>query len=208
MENYIPDNDTIEDLIGEELIDEKKAELDEMRREDDERIARKQVVRDALEFMHQYDSDFAQLAAIERRELMEELEAKKKENFQKVADYCMKEYTKTYGALPSEDEYWRFIVSDYFGTGEGRTLCFLMTQALARGDDFGEDNYSPITTKEYRAVREFHQHFGTWMLHGATFLSREDFFEKYSILLPQKLIDLKDKNCYMNYYSELHFNFS
>ena len=31
MENYIPDNDTIEELIGEELTDEKKAELDEMR---------------------------------------------------------------------------------------------------------------------------------------------------------------------------------
>jgi hypothetical protein len=31
MENYIPDNDTIEELIGEELTDEKKRELDEMR---------------------------------------------------------------------------------------------------------------------------------------------------------------------------------
>jgi len=32
MENYIPDNDTIEELIGEELTDEKKEELDRMRR--------------------------------------------------------------------------------------------------------------------------------------------------------------------------------
>jgi hypothetical protein len=31
MENYIPDNDTIEELIGEELTDEKKRELNEMK---------------------------------------------------------------------------------------------------------------------------------------------------------------------------------
>jgi hypothetical protein len=34
MENYIPDDDTIEELIGEELTDEKKRELELMRESD------------------------------------------------------------------------------------------------------------------------------------------------------------------------------
>lgn len=207
MENYIPANDIIEELIGEELTDEKKAELDEMRREDDERIARKQVVKDAMEFIHQYDSDFAQLAAIERRELMEELEAKKKENFQKVADYCMEEYRKKNGER-REGEYWIYMVANYFATGEGQTNCLMVTQALPRGDDYGEDKYKPITTKEYRAVREFHQQFGTWMLHGLRFLSREEFYSQYAYYIPPVMMKLSNAECYKNFYTSVHYNFS
>jgi hypothetical protein len=159
------------------------------------------------EALKDYKEAFAYLNNTEENKFRKILPQKTKDAYNLIAEYCMKEYNEKYGEI-SEDEYWRYMIADYFATGEGRTLCFLMTQALPRGDDFGEDRYRPITTKEYRSVREFHQKFGGWMLHGATFLSREDFFEKYSIFLPPKLIDLKDKNCYMNYYSELHFNFS
>jgi hypothetical protein len=65
------------------------------------------------------------------------LEAKKKENFQLVADACMEEYTKTYGEMPENDS-WMFLEAEYYGTGEGQTLCLQMTQANPRGGDNGD----------------------------------------------------------------------
>ena len=155
--------------------------------------------------------ELKKLSETEKLELRAELEAKKKENFQLVADACMGNYKKKYGELPSEDEYWRFLVSDYGATGEGRTISVLMTQANPFGDDYpsdGPNKYVPITTTEYRAVREFHKYFGTWTLYGVDFLSREDFFEKYANFLPPALVNLKDKQCFLAYHGELHFNFS
>ena len=144
-----------------------------------------------------------------REILKQKLEVLKKENFQKVADACLKHYEKKYGELPSKDEYWRFLVADYCGTGEGRTICVLMTQANPYRDDFDEEHKQvPINSQEYRSVREFHKYFGTFMLNGIEFVSREDFFEKYKDFLPPKLINLKDQQCFLNYHSELHFNFS
>lgn len=155
--------------------------------------------------------ELKKLDETEKVELRAELQAKKKENFQLVADACMENYKKRYGELPSEDEYWRFLVRDYGATGEGRTISVLMTQANPYGDDFpsdGPNKYVPITTTEYRAVREFHKYFGTWSLYGVDFLSREDFFEKYANFLPPALVNLKDKQCFLAYHGELHFNFS
>jgi hypothetical protein len=166
-------------------------------------------------FMEKYDGAFKQLATIEREELKEELEAKQKENFQLVADACMEEYTKTYGEMP-EDESWMFLEAEYYGTGEGQTLCLQMTQANPWGGDNGDfdktlphpDNYKPITTQAYRAVRGFHKIFGTWHLHGLRFHTREAFFTRYSNQLPATLIQLKDQQCFLEYHSELHYNFA
>lgn len=146
---------------------------------------------------------------IEPMELKEDLEAFRKQNFEKVSNYCVKKYKETYGSSP-DDNNFRFLVSDYYGTGEGRTICVLLTQALASAtEDFCyEGEYKELTTKDYRAVREFHKYFGTWMLHGLEFVSKEDFFGKYGHLLPPALVELKDKDCFLNYYSELHFNFA
>ena len=150
-----------------------------------------------------------ELAKIEREELKIQLENLKKENFQKIVESRMNDYQEKYGSLPDESEYWRFIVSEYYGTGNGETICIMVTQGSTEPEDFTEDSkYTPINSIEYRCVREFHKHFGTWMLHGIEFLSKEDFFKKYSIFLPQALVNLKNQQCYMHYHSELHFNFS
>lgn len=178
---------------------------------DIEKEERMDAVRTAIAGIDKYSDALKELHKIEHEELIEELQAKKKENFQLVADACMENYKKRYGELPSEDEYWRFLVSDYGATGEGRTISVLMTQANPYGDDFpsdGPNKYVPITTTEYRAVREFHKYFGTWSLYGVDFLSREDFFEKYANFLPPALVNLKDKQCFLAYHGELHFNFS
>jgi hypothetical protein len=160
-----------------------------------------------------YSDALKELAKTEKEELKAELEAKKKENFQLVADACMKEYTKTYGEMP-EDDSWMFLEAEYYGTGEGQTTCLMMTQANPRGDkdDFDRalpypDNYNPITSKQYRAVRAFHTEFGTWYLHGLRFHTREAFFTRYANMLPAALVNLKDQQCFLEYHSQLHYNF-
>ena len=88
-------------------------------------------------FMEKHDGALKQLAAIEREELKEELEVKKKKNFQSVAIACMAEYTRMYGEMP-EDELWMFLEAEYYGTGEGQTVCLQMTQANHWGGDNGD----------------------------------------------------------------------
>ena len=73
----------------------------------------------AVGFINKYDDALKQLAETEKVELRAELEAKKKENFQLVADACMEEYRKKYGEDRSEDEYWVYMIAEYFATGEG-----------------------------------------------------------------------------------------
>ena len=173
------------------------------------------VLEIGMKFMEKYDGAFKELAKSEREELKEELEAKKKENFQSVAVSCMAEYTRAYGEMP-EDELWMFLEAEYYGTGEGQTVCLQMTQASPWGGDNGDfdrtlpypDDYKPITTQAYRAVRGFHKLFGTFFLHGLRFHTREAFFTRYANQLPLSLMKLKDQQCLLEYHSELHFNFA
>jgi hypothetical protein len=189
------------------------ADPDEMFEEAAKREKEAEVMRIAIKFIDEHSEALEELRKIEHKELTEELEAKKKENFQLVADACMKEYTKTYGEMPENDS-WMFLEAEYYGTGEGQTICLQMTQANPRGDkdDFDRalpypDNYKPITSKQYRAVREFHKLFGTWHLHGLRFHTREAFFDRYANQLPATLVKLKDQQCFLEYHSELHYNF-
>lgn len=178
-----------------------------------EEAERREAANKALDKLHEENGDaLQQLAAIERKELIEELEAKKKENFQLVADACMKEYEQKYqrDVFPV-DEHWVYMVGEYFGTGEGQTTCIMMTQANAgHAEDFqtSTNKYVPCTTKEYRAVREFHEQFGTWMLHGLKFLTREDFFGDYAFYIPPMMMKLNNQACYKTFYTYVHYNFS
>ena len=177
--------------------------------------ADEKVLEIGMKFMEKHDGAFKQLAAIEREELKEELEVLKKKNFQDVADRCMKEYAETYGEMP-EDESWMILEEEYYGTGEGKTICLQMTQANPWGGDNGDfdetlpypDNYKTLTTQAYRAVRGFHKLFGTWHLHGLRFHTREAFFTRYANQLPSSLVKLKDQQCFLEYHSELHYNFA
>ena len=172
-------------------------------------------IQTAIAGIGKYSDALKDLDETEKVELRAELEAKQKENFQLVADACMEEYTKTYGEMPENDS-WMFLEAEYYGTGEGQTLCLQMTQANPRGGDNGDfdrtlpypDDYKPINTKQYRAVRGFHELFGTWYLHGLRFHTREEFFKIYDNFLPAVLVNLKDQECFLEYHSELHFNFA
>jgi len=169
----------------------------------------------AVGLIGKYDDALKELNETEKVELRAELETKKKKNFQSVAIACMAEYSRVYGEM-SEDESWMFMEAEYYATGEGQTVCLQMTQANPRGGDDGDfdrtlpypDNYKPINTKAYRAVRGFHKLFGTWHLHGLRFHTREAFFTRYANQLPSSLVKLKDQQCFLEYHSELHYNFA
>ena len=170
------------------------------------------AVRTAIDFIEEHSEALEELRKIEHKELVEELEAKKKENFQLVADAAMKEYEQKYqrDVFPV-DEYWVYMVAEYFGTGEGQTACIMMTQATAgHKEDFenSTNKYVPCTTKEYRAVRKFHEKFGTWMLGGLRFLSKEDFFAEFAYYIPPVMMKLSKSKCYKEFYTEVHYNFS
>lgn len=185
-------------------------ELDTEIEEAAKREKENKVLQIAIDFIEKHSEALEELRKIEHKELVEELEAKKKENFQLVADAAMKEYEKKYGRdVFPVDEYWVYMIGEYFGTGEGQTTCIMMTQASPYGDDFTEDNrYVPINSKQYRAVRKFHEKFGTWMLHGLRFLSKEDFFTECAYYIPPVMMKLSNKSCYKEFYTEVHYNFS
>ena len=181
----------------------------EERMTEDERI---KVIQTAIAGIGKYSDALKELAKTEKEELKAELEAKKKENFQLVADACMKEYEEKYqrDVFPV-DEHWVYMIGEYFGTGEGQTTCIMMTQATPYGDDYppdGPDKYKAITSKEYRAVRAFHEQFGTWYLYGLKFLSREDFYTECAYYIPPVMMKLSNAKCFKDFYTLVHYNFS
>ena len=183
----------------------KKEAIDEYLKDQDIK-----VIQTAVGAIGKCTEELKALSETEKVELRAELEAKKKENFQLVADACMKEYEQKYGrdTFPV-DEYWVYMAGEYFGTGEGQTVCIMMTQASPYGDDFTEENrYVPINSKQYRAVRKFHEEFGTWMLYGLKFMSKEDFFGEYSYYIPPAIMKLYNKSCFKEFHTQVHYNFS
>ena len=153
-----------------------------------------------------------ELNETEREELRATLEAKKKENYQLVADACMEEYEQKYNRdVFPVDEHWVYMVSDYFATGEGQTTCIMMTQATPNCvEDFenSENKYVASTSKQYRAVREFHKQFGTWHLYGLRFLTKEDFYTEWAFYIPPVVMKVSNAKCYKSFYTEVHYNFS
>ena len=157
-----------------------------------------------------YSDALKEIAKTEKEELKAELEAKKKENFQLVADACMKEYEEKYqrDVFPV-DEHWVYMIGEYYGTGEGQTTCVMMTQATPYGDDYSEENrYVPVNSKQYRAVRKFHEEFGTWMLYGLKFLSKEDFLTECAYFIPPVMMKLANTSCFKEFHTRVHYNFS
>lgn len=182
--------------------------LEEAAKREEENKPREEVMKIAVGAIDKYSDALEELAETEKVELREQLEALKKENYQKVAKCCMDEYWDKNGDFPL-DEHWVYMYSEYFGTGEGQTVSLMVTQALPRGDDFDpDDKYKTITTKSYRAVREFHEEFGTWELHGLRFLTREQFYMQCAYFIPPVMMKLANANCYKHFHTQVHYNFS
>lgn len=115
--------------------------------------------------------------------------------------------------------------SDYSGTGEGRTMCVLITRAYPKQDDYkvqpdfatdenGKMVYVPGELKHsqtYIAGQEFKERFGEFYLEFAENLSKEDFLTRCGRLLPEmvlKLINSEDTPGNLYFAQEFHFNYS
>jgi hypothetical protein len=89
------------------------------------------------------------------------------------------------------NEYWNFLVSEWWEQGCGRMIMLFMTQK-----------------PEDKAIEKFKELFGEYFTEDLHFVTREEFFTKYSQYLPPKLVELKDQLCYIEYHSKLQFSFS
>jgi hypothetical protein len=162
------------------------------------------------EALKDYKEAFGYLNTSEENKFSKILPQKTKDAYNLIAEYCMKEYNENYGEIP-EDEYWRYMIADYCGTGEGHTVCLMVTQANAYGDDYpkdGPDKYKALTTKEYRAVRQFHQTFGSWYSQGIRFLPKEEFFMTCAYYIPPVMMKLANAKCMKEFQTKVHYNFS
>ena len=90
-----------------------------------------------------------------------------------------------------------YAASDYFGTGEGSTVCLLVTKAYGVG------------TELEIAEKEFSEHFGAYFASGIEFFTEEEFFDRFSNYLPAFFHDvIRDGAGNINYKMQLHLNFS
>lgn len=77
---------------------------------------------------------------------------------------------------------YQILVSDYGATGEGRTVCILITRAYPEAKDY--ENNVVVTTAGYRACREFLAHFGEFFNHFVESVEQDFLLEHYGMFLP------------------------
>lgn len=109
-----------------------------------------------------------------------------------------------------KEELYQFLVSDYYATGEGRTICILITRAYPWAEDYAEDEIIKHSA-EYRANREFTVKFGGWYAQGAENLTREQFLDKVGHYLPEfvrKILTDPEQPGNLNFAQEFHLNYS
>lgn len=124
----------------------------------------------------------------------------------------------------------QYVVCDYMATGEGSTLCILITMAYPAHDDYEEStsytnpdgsfHFEMPALKEgitpgLIAIRQFAEEFGDYYAIGAENLYEKDFLIRCASRLPayvvkmiedQKWPDRAAGNFY--YASKLHVNYS
>lgn len=110
-----------------------------------------------------------------------------------------------------------YLSNDYYATGEGRTICLLITRAYPRQEDYDgnswEANSKLIRTPTEIGKREFEEKFGDWMTFGVESYIREEFIQKFNNLIPATVLkeinnDSEDVPGNFNWFSQLHMNFS
>lgn len=120
------------------------------------------------------------------------------------------------------EELYQFLACDYYATGEGRTICLLITRAYPRVEDYETPSkfengvYTPPTFKpghsfKVIAAREFIEEFGGYYAQGAENLPREEFLKRFGHHLPEyikKMLDDEDQPGNLNFKQQFHFNFS
>lgn len=104
-----------------------------------------------------------------------------------------------------------YVVSDYFGTGEGVTKALLVTRAYPSRNDLDE-NHEPLYGKHCIAMNQFHEIFGPFLSYGAEVISKEDFLKRYEQFIPdytKRVINGEvDTPGNFKWFGEMHINYS
>jgi hypothetical protein len=89
----------------------------------------------------------------------------------------------------------RFFISIHEATGEGRTVCILITNQVF-----------PNSTELRTALKE---EFGPWMLIGVREYNKENFMQLFGQYLPPKVVDALDTAPFnFLYKAAFHTNYS
>ena len=91
-----------------------------------------------------------------------------------------------------EDDPWKFMVAWNCETGCGTTYCLYMT----------------ATHDKTVAKKRFEDKFGEYYTNFMEFYNRKDFFDKFSNFIPESVEELSNKPCSLEFYTEVHYNFS
>lgn len=119
----------------------------------------------------------------------------------------------------------QFVVSDYLATGEGMTICILVTKAYPSQEDYEDSNsytnpdgsfhWKPSkvkegVTSETIALRQFKKEFGEFYSFGAEIFSKEKFVEKWGKWVPVGVLNIIEQGGMGNIYytSKLHVNYA
>lgn len=110
-----------------------------------------------------------------------------------------------------------YLVSDYYATGEGRTISIMITRLIPKDDEW--KNPPTYTYKYYPGElrvsvedvlkRQFSEQFGEYMAVGMEIIPERDFKEKYQKYVPELVMKmLKEESGNFHYYSQFHINFA
>lgn len=121
-----------------------------------------------------------------------------------------------------------YLVSDYFATGEGRCISMMICRPEFEKEDyvskpkwyvdqnnnwvFEEGVLKEGITEKVVLAREFVKEYDHWYGRGLEFLSRDEFFERFSSFVPEFVKSITDPNKgripYFKWKQQLYFNFS
>lgn len=108
-----------------------------------------------------------------------------------------------------DNDRYQFLVSDYYATGEGRSVSLLITRAYPQSTDY-DDFDQIINTAKFRAAREFIEQFGWYLAQGAENLPRSEFltrYGKYMSPMIQDILNSAEQPGNFNFCQSLHLNF-
>ena len=118
------------------------------------------------------------------------------------------------------EELNHYAAIDYSATGEGRTVCLLITRAYPRKDDWeilpssenGWEGKLKGDSKEIVA-RQMREHAGDYFSIGTEHLDREEFLRRYGHLIPEMVKNMSDKDqadqpFNLHFFQRFHFNYS
>ena len=86
----------------------------------------------------------------------------------------------------------KYVVSDYFATGEGRTLSILITRDRSKKE----------------IMQEFIDLFDAYYAIGLEFVEREELVSKYNAFLPSFVMKKLEQGYPVEYFGQIHFNIS